>query len=61
MKPLKEYDKVFQKAREQYAEALTADIVQGAEAKMREWNARGGMPRLLKLKNRVRRGLHLSH
>jgi len=61
MKPLKEYDQVFQKAREQYAEALTADIVQGAEAKMREWTARGGVPRLLRLKNRVRRGLHLSH
>lgn len=54
------HEEIFQKARQDYADALTADIEQHAADKDRQWQAAGGRPRLLTLKNRLKRTLHLS-
>jgi hypothetical protein len=54
------HEEVFQKARQDYADALTADIERNAADKQREWNQRGGEPRLLVWKNRLKRSLARS-
>lgn len=54
---MNKHDEIFQKAREDYAEALTADIERQASDKQREWNRRGGEPRMLIWKNRIKRSL----
>ncbi len=59
-KTMKDHDRIFQQARQDYADALTADIEQDADAKMRQWNAQGGAPRMLKLKNGLKRRLGIS-